>query len=77
MIEAYDLTDTSVTFIAEDGVPRSVEVSHPNYNRVRAGVLDGVSADDLIALVDPRIAIEGVKSHPTVTPFSRPITTPL
>ena len=59
MIEAFDITNTSLTFLGEDGVPRSAERTHPNYDRLRDGLLDGASADDLILLVDTKSAIEG------------------
>jgi hypothetical protein len=59
VIEAYDITNTSLTFISEDGVPRSADRTHPNYDRLRDGLLDGASVDDLIQLVDTKAAIEG------------------
>jgi hypothetical protein len=59
MILAYDITNSSVTFLGEDGVPRSADVTHVNYQRIRDGLLDGASADDLIQLVDTKVAIEG------------------
>ena len=59
MILAYDITNSSLTFLGEDGVPRSADVTHVNYQRIRDGLLDGASADDLIQLVDTKVAIEG------------------
>ena len=32
---AYDITQSSVTFIADDGLPRSAHQSHPHYTTIR------------------------------------------
>jgi hypothetical protein len=57
---AYDITESSVTFIADDGLPRSAHYSHPNYSIIRDELLSGTAdVEQLILLVDSKLAIEG------------------
>lgn len=60
MLLGYDITDTSITFITDDGVPRSADASHPNFVALRGGLLaPEPEVDRLIELVDTKTAIEG------------------
>jgi hypothetical protein len=59
MILAYDLNDTNVTFISDDGLPRSADGTHPNYLRIREALLSNDAEVDVVALADTKVAIEG------------------
>lgn len=55
----FDITNYDLTFVS-DGVPKSIDSSHPNFEEVKTKLLDG-SADlaELLKLVDTRVALEG------------------
>lgn len=57
-VNGYDISNTGLMFVA-DGRPFSVDQTHPNYGKIREFLLAGRPAEELVALADNRVFIQG------------------
>jgi hypothetical protein len=58
-IIGYDISNSALMFVTDEGKPYSVDGTHPNYGKIREQLLSNGNGDEIVALADSRVLIQG------------------